>query len=292
MRKKTLALSGVVCLSLSAVAFAAEGPPAPPRVLQVIREEVKPGKGAAHVRAEAGWPRAFAKANWPTHYLALTSMTGPSEAWFLVGFDSFAALEKDAKATEGDKALSAELERLSEKDGELISGSRSLIEILREDLSRNPNVDISQVRYVRVLTFRVRPGHEADFTASAKLVKEAYDKAASPVAWATYQVSAGMPTPSYIVWVPMRSLAESDAALAAQKALLDAEGDEGQKALAKSASDGYAFVEANLFEVNPKMSYPPKAFAARDPAFWAPKPETPPAKKPARKEEGKPAEKK
>lgn len=288
--RKTLGLVGVTLLLVStAPRAAAQEPPPPPKVLQIIREDVKPGKAAAHEKIEAGWPRAFAKANWPTHYLAMTAMTGPSEAWFVVGFDSFAAWEKDTKATESDKALTAELDRLSEKDGEVISGARTLVGLFREDLSRRPNVDMSKVRYFRVATYRVRPGHELDLEANAKIVRDAYDKIQAPFAWGIYQVNAGMPGPTYMVWVPMRSLAESDAAMAASRALMDAEGEEGQKTLRKAAADAYVYVETNLFAVNPKMSYPPKEWVDKDPAFWAPKPEraAPPAKK-----EAKPTEKK
>ncbi len=286
--KRTIGLLGAACLlGTAALCAAAQEPPPPPRVLQVIREEVKPGKGPAHEKVEAGWPRAFAKANWPTHYLAMTSMTGPSEAWFLIGFDSFAAWEKDVKSTDGNKALSAEMDRLTEKDGEMISGGRGLVEIYREDLSRNPNVDVSRIRFVRVSTFRVRPGHDKDFTDAVKIVKGAYDKIGSSVSWVTYQVSAGMPSPTFVVWIPMRSLSESDATMAASKALMEAEGEEGQKALSKAASDGYTFIETNIFAVNPKMSYPPKEWVAKDPGFWAPKP----AAAPAKKEAARPAEK-
>lgn len=289
MTKKAIGLIGVACLLGTATPrAAAQEPPPPPKVLQVIREEVKPGKGPAHEKVEAGWPRAFAMANWPTHYLAMTSITGPSEAWFLVGFDSFTAWEKDMKATEGNKGLSAEMEKLSEKDGELISGGRGLVEIYREDLSRNPNVDLSKVRYFRLSTFRVKPGHDSDFTDAVKIVKGAYDRIGSPVSWAIYQVSAGMPSPTFVVWIPMRSLSESDAAMAASKALLEAEGEDGQKALNKAAADGYTSIDTNIFAVNPKMSYPPKEFVAKDSAFWAPKA----ASAPAKKEAAKPAEKK
>ena len=38
---------------------------APPKMLQIIREQVKPGKTSAHEKVEMGWPRAYAKANWP-----------------------------------------------------------------------------------------------------------------------------------------------------------------------------------------------------------------------------------
>ena len=79
---------------------------------------------------------AFAKANWPTHYLAMTTVTGPSEAWFLTGYPSFAAWEKDRNDTDKNKALTADLDRLIEKDGELLTNARSLVAILREDSER------------------------------------------------------------------------------------------------------------------------------------------------------------
>jgi hypothetical protein len=54
-------------------------------------------QGAAHEKVEVGWPRAFAKAKWPTCYLAATSITGPGEAWFMTGYPSYAAYEAGQK---------------------------------------------------------------------------------------------------------------------------------------------------------------------------------------------------
>ena len=48
----------------------------PPKVMQIIREFVKPGKaGAAHEKGESAFVQAFARAKWPTHYFAATSVT-------------------------------------------------------------------------------------------------------------------------------------------------------------------------------------------------------------------------
>lgn len=85
-------LAAFLVLSVAWPAMAQQG--APPNVIQIYREEVKPGKVAAHEKTEVGWPRAFAKANSPDHYIAMTSMTGPNEAWFINGYDSLATLEK------------------------------------------------------------------------------------------------------------------------------------------------------------------------------------------------------
>jgi len=273
MTKRTIGLLGATCLLVSAAArVTAQEPPPPPKILQIYREEVKPGKGPAHAKVEAGWPAAFAKANWPSHYLALTSLTGPSEAWFVSGWDSMAAWEKDTKAVEGNTALSAELDALQEKDGELLSGGSGLLLSYREDLSNTPNVDLSKMRYFRIITFRIRPGHENDFMSAVKIVKDAYRKANISLPWAVFQVTAGMPGPTFTVWIPMTSLSELDATMKAGKAIQDAEGEDGQKALAKAAADGYNFTTQNIFAYSPKMSYPPKEWVAKDPGFWAPKP--------------------
>ncbi len=273
MTKRTIGLLGATCLLVAAAArVTAQEPPPPPKILQIYREEVKPGKGPAHAKVEAGWPAAFAKANWPSHYLALTSLTGPSEAWFVSGWDSMAAWEKDTKALEGNMALSAELDALQEKDGELLSGGSGLLLTYREDLSNMPGVDLSKMRYFRIITFRIRPGHENDFMSAVKIVKDAYRKANISLPWAVFQVTAGMPGPTFTVWIPMTSLAELDATMKAAKAIQDAEGEEGQKALAKAAADGYTFTTQNIYAFSPKMSYPPKEWVAKDPGFWAPKP--------------------
>ncbi|MGZ6972293.1 MAG: hypothetical protein ACXVID_11555, partial [Thermoanaerobaculia bacterium] len=234
---------------------------------------------------------------WPTHYIAMTTLTGASEAWFLAGYPSFAAWEKDRDETDKNKALTADLDRLFEKDAELLTNVRSLVAVLREDLSAGGPVDIAKMRYFRMLTFRVRPGHENDFQDAVKIVKGAYEKAKIEVPWAVYQISGGMPGPTFLIFIPMKSMSEIDTALTRAGAIREAEGPENEKALAKMASDGYATVESNIFAFSPAMSYPAKEFVSRDPEFWTPKAEAKPAvpaKKAGAEAKGgaKPAEKK
>jgi hypothetical protein len=297
---KKLSLYSTLLVSLVAFPLrAAEspGPNPPPKVLQIYREEVKAGKGAAHVKVEKSFVAAMARTNWPTHYLAMTAVTGPSEAWFLTGHPSFAAWEKDRDDTDKNTALTAELDRLIEKDGELLTNGRSLVAFLREDLSAGGPVDIAKMRYFRLLTFRVRPGHESDFQDAVKIVRSAYEKAKIELPWAVYQISGGMPGPTFMILFPMKSMSEIDASIARAGAIREAAGPENEKALAKLASDGYATVESNVFAFSPAMSYPSKEFVARDPEFWTPKPEAKPAT-PAKKAgagpkgEAKPADKK
>ena len=262
----------------------------PPKVLQIYREEVKPGKSPAHAVVEAGWPRAFANASWPTHYLAMTSITGPSEAWFATGYESFAAWEADSRNVDKNAALRKELDQLEARDGELRAGERSLVAVFREDLSNQPNVDLPKMRYFRVITFRVRPGHDTQFPDAVKIVKAGYEKANLKIAWATYQVYSGMATPTFLVFIPMKSLDAVDTGFGQAKAIQDAEGEDNVKKLQTIAAEAYIVVESNIFAFSPKMSYVSKDWAAGDPEFWKPKTAAamkPEAKKPAAKTEKK-----
>ncbi|MDQ6894414.1 MAG: hypothetical protein M3167_17280 [Acidobacteriota bacterium] len=284
--KHALRLCVGIGLSVSAASgLLAQTPPpnaGPPKVLQIFREEVKPGKAPAHQKWEMGWPKAFAKANWPTNYLTTVSVTGPSEAWFMTGYDSFAAWGKDIEGLDKNTAFKTEYDRLTQGDGEFLSGSRSIVGALREDLSTSVPVVLPTMRYFRVITFRVRLGHDSDFADAAKMIRAGYEKANVQLAWATYQIVSGMATPTFMVFLPMKSLDEIDTGLMNSKKLADAQGEENQKKMAKMAADGYLSVETNIYSFDPKMSYPAKDFAAADPEFWNPKPASP-AKKPAAK---------
>jgi len=244
----------------------------PPKVMQIFVESVKPGKGAAHEKVEIGWPQAFRKAKWPSHYLAMTSMSGPGEAWFLGGYDSYAALETDQQNVEKTPTLSRELERLSQLDGELLSGTRNVLALYRPDLSYRPDIDIAQMRYVALTIITLKPGYDSAFAEIRKLVHAGHEKANMDEHWAMYQVTSGMPGPAYLLMIPMKSLQEVDAAQESHgKPYQDALGDTGRQQLRDFARAGMAASETKLFAFSPKMSYPSDEWVARDPQFWKPK---------------------
>lgn len=281
-----------ICLIAAAVVFAIAAPlaaqeaapTAPPRVLQIYREEVKPGHGPAHAKTEAGWPRAFAKANWPTNYVAMTTVTGPGEAWFITGYESYEAWEKDSRNIEKNAGLQAELDQLSAQDGEHLSAGRSIALTYREDLSHRPGVSIPRMRYMSVTIVRIRPGHNEDYEEVRKIVKAAHEKAGVKDNHSVWQVSSGMPNGTFLVMTPMRSLAEADASPQVHgqnQAYRDAIGDEGRRKLRELTTAGTLSSETMVFAFSPKMSYVAKDWIAADPEFWAPKPAAKPAAKKA-----------
>src|SRR5690242_18190208 len=94
----------------SSTATLAQGlPKTQPKLLTIIRESVKTGRNADHSKHEAGWPAAFEKAKSKDYYIAMTSLTGPNEAWYLVPAESHAAFGESMKQQDKDPVLSAEL---------------------------------------------------------------------------------------------------------------------------------------------------------------------------------------
>lgn len=290
--KKSIPVVSAACLLLSlappapAQEQAAGGPP---RVLNIIREVVKPGKGAAHEKIEVGWPRAFAKAKWSVHYLAMTTVTGPNEAWFIEGYDSFASWEKGRNEMDKNDTLRMETNQLADKDGELLSGINMMAAIFREDLSYRANVNVAQMRYFSVTTVRVRPGHMNDFVEARRIINAAREKANVDDHQAVFQVISGAPSATYLIFSPMKSLKRmDDFPQIYGQAYRDALGDDGRKKLAELAGSGTLFSETNVFAFSPKMSYASKEMAAADPDFWTPKPKAAKAAPAAKKEGEKP----
>lgn len=243
------------------------GTQAPPPVLVIGRELVKPGKASAHNVWEAGWPAAFARASYPTTYLGMNAISGINEAWFLVGYPSFDAMEKDQARSDADASLSAELRRLGAGESDFVTNTRQVLAAYIPSVSNRPNVDLSKMRYFEVLTYTVKPGHEDDFMEAAGLVREGYTKAGVDQPWAIYRAVSGMPAGTYYVFLPMRSLAIMDQARAADEAMGRALGPDRMKALGKLITDGVATAQSQIFALNPKISYVSREMKAADP-FW------------------------
>ena len=160
-------------------------PTSQPALIQIFREQVKLGRAAEHARIEAGWPAAFAKAKSPNHYLAMTSLTGASEAWFIVPYASNAVAADEMKLEESDTTLAAELQRLSRADAEVLNDSRSIQAVARTDLSHGAFPNLAKQRYWEITIFRVRPGHVTDFEAAAKAYGTATDRTAPGFSYTT-----------------------------------------------------------------------------------------------------------
>lgn len=253
--------------------------PGPPKVLLINREEIKPGLMPAHNRHSETYASVFARLKTENYRIAMTPIAGnENEVLYITGADSFADMEKIQMAT--DRAMStipvsmrSEMDRLDKEGPELHSAMRQMLAVYRPELSFNPGAPIPQMRYFTITTIRVRPGHDARWVDYVqKILNTARGKAKLPDTFhvAVFQVISGAPGGTYLVFRPMKSLAEMDTFTGqmVRRAMSDDERKDADKANAESVMTS----ENSTYAFNPKMSYMPREFTQMDAAFWAPAP--------------------
>jgi hypothetical protein len=280
-RVVTMLLGTCLCFSAATVAAAQNngGMNAPPKVLVINREVLKPGKGgASHQKTESAFVRAMAAAKDTTYYLGMDSLSGPSRALFFTGYDSFADWEKDAMATQKNATLAAALDRAAVADGDLLQSYETSAYVLRDDLSLNPATDLAHDRYFEIGVYHVKPGHDEDWGAIMKLVKDAYAKLPD-VQWAMYERAYGGSEGYFIYITPLKSAAEIDRNFANGPKFVEAIGKEGMHKLNELMSASVDQAEINLFALNPSISYVGPEMIKADPTFWKPAPAGEPRRK-------------
>jgi hypothetical protein len=289
MKVEACLLVAALAAGVTLSARAQEMPSSPPKVLQVTVEMLKPGKaGAPHDRTESAFVGAMRRAQFPTHYIALNSMSGASRALYLSGYPSFAAWEKDNKTVESKPSLEAELDHAATADGELLSEVRQLVFTYDEGMSYHPHADISGARYFEITVFQVRPGKGKEWRELARLVKDAHEKGHTSAHWAMFEIAYGAEDATYIAISTDKAMEEIDTGLAESKQFVEGlGGEEGMAKFRALVAESVASMRTELFSVNPRQSYVDEAWIKADPAFW--KPKMPMAAKPAKAAEAKPA---
>jgi len=263
------------------VAFAQDEPPpnvagAPPRILLLVHQEFLPGKAGERRKLEIAMSRASEHLNVPNSWIDLESLTGPSEALSFDPFDSFEEIDGAAAAWPKIFAVHPEVAHTQEEINALIATQRTIIAARRDDLSyRAASIDLSKARFMRVLEVRLNPGHESEFAEAFKILSDAYEKIKADTPWVVYQVNLGMPTPTFLVFVPMRALKQNDDLLNWRRPLREAEGEESSQRMEQIAREAYASTESNLYAISPETSHVSKEFAEGGPEFWSPAPSAP-----------------
>ena len=271
MQKTRVGLTVLALAAGSAASTFAQGiPTSQPKFLHIIREPVKTGRAAEHAKFEVGWPAAFEKAKSKYNYLAITSMTGPQEAWFIEPYASQAAYG-ESLALENDPVLGPELERLSKGDAEFVGDATSMQLVAVPDLSHGSFPDMSKVRFYEVTTFRVKPGYYDEWVAATKAYKSASARSAPGASWRTYEVVAGAPGGTWLVMSSTGSFADFDKMASEGEATWKNMTAEESAVLGKFMKEGVLSTVTQRFRVDPAMSYVDAATKAKDPAFWEPK---------------------
>lgn len=252
----------------------------PPKVLLLVHQEFKSAKTGERQKLEVAISRACDHVNVPNSWIDLESITGSPRALFFDPFDSFEQIDAAFADWAQIFATHAELARLQQDLRALVSYERTVIAVRRDDLGFRPqSIDLSKARFFRVLEVQLHPGHESDFVEAFKILGRAYEKIRADTPWVVYQVNVGMPSPTFLVFVPMRALKQNDDLLDWRRSLRDAEGEDGVHQMEQIAKDAYASTESNLYFISPETSHVSKDFSDGDLGFWSPKPSA--AAKPA-----------
>jgi hypothetical protein len=257
---------------------------APPKLLLLVHQEFRFGKANERRKIEAAISRACDQLVVPNSWIDLESISGPTEALFFDPFDSFEQLDTAFVEWGRIFATRPELARLQEEMQALVVAERTIIAVRRDDLGYRPqSIDFSKARFMRVLEVRLNPGHESDFVEAFRDLSRAYEAIKATTPWVVYQVNVGMPSPAFIVFLPMRALKQNDDLLDWRHILREAGGEEAAQRTDQIAREAYLSTESNLYALSPDTSHVSREFAAGDPEFWSPKKAAAP-KQPVRKD--------
>ena len=129
----------------------------PPRVLFIAREPLLAGGEEAYHEIEEETARLCASLGCPHPYLALESLCGPKEIWWLNGFDSNEELKQVGEAYEKNEPVAALLGRNRERKAPLTGKVTEVVAQYRPDLTGGAPWILGLGRFLVIAVSRDRP---------------------------------------------------------------------------------------------------------------------------------------
>lgn len=282
MSRKTIAVGIVLSGLAAAVGAQSLDRSGPPPVIAIGREEIKPGRMAAHEKLNVAFVSALAKTPSQSHWLGLVPVSGDDNSTlFLQPFGSFAEAESLRKADEDLMAtatVKADMEALDKQGADLHASQRTTFARYRSDLSFRPATmeEVAQSRYFGITTVRVKYNRIPEYVEYVKALNAAREKANFPVKLAAYQVTTGAQAGTFVYFRPLKSLKTWDDDYAqmsnVEKAITEAMGgEEAARKLRLTGADVVIAADNAVYAMNPKISRPGPEFVKYDVAFWTPK---------------------
>src|SRR6185503_445911 len=108
----------------------------PPQVLQIYRDFLRPGSDDAYREIEEEAARICARFKCPNPYLAIESLTGPKEVWYLNGYRSAAHQTAVYDGYRNNAPLNRALDVIPKRKANLILAPLDVLAAHRPDLSR------------------------------------------------------------------------------------------------------------------------------------------------------------
>lgn len=133
----------------------------PPKILQIHRDALKRGSEATFKAVEEDAAKVCADLKCPHPHLAIESLTGPKEVWWLNAFESEAEKQRVTDDYANNRPLMAALDRISKRRADLIGTQVDIFVNYRADLSRGAPWTLAGARFFVVTMTRRDPLTEA-----------------------------------------------------------------------------------------------------------------------------------
>lgn len=129
----------------------------PPRILQIYCDRVKPGSEAEYRKVEEDAARISATLKSPHPYLAIESLTGRKEVWFLNGFESSVEQKLIVEEYAKNAPLMAALNEIPKRKDALVLQPLNVFGNYRPDLSRGAPWTVGLGRFLVIAVTKGTP---------------------------------------------------------------------------------------------------------------------------------------
>ena len=262
-----LLVAGPLLSTKPAAAQIPSGVAPPPKYIYLSNIAIKPNMTGSFIANESSEVQAERAAKAPVNYFGMISITGSPRALYFAGFDSFADMQKEHEQGMSDAKLQDALKSTDAAEAPALSQTYGSIYKYRDDLSLNPAVDISQMRFFDITLFHVRYGHYEDWEHLVKIYEKAYSSIAN-AHWAMFEKLYGEDSDrTFILVTPIKALAEEDQAMMDSDSLPKTVGADQMQLMHEMGSQTVESSESDLFAIVPQISYVPDAWVTASPDF-------------------------
>jgi hypothetical protein len=171
----------------------------PPKVLNIVRQKLKPGTAPAYANLEATIVRGFDRARIPLYWIALQSVKNPADILYLNVYKVPADADRAARTYTEAMKSHPELVRLQQRLSSF--GQAAPVSTLTtgrdEFVFSRHDVDLTTMEALRVIVLHVRAGHEGEFVDAAQTGRG--------VPWLMYEDTASS---TFFIVSPLRSTSD------------------------------------------------------------------------------------
>ena len=168
----------------------------PPKILNVVRQKLKPGTSHSYQALETAIVAAYEQARVPVFWIMLQSRTDATEIVYLNVADSMEDWEAMGARYRKAAAAHPELDKMSARLATFIQHSTSTLTTRRDEiLFSRTGVDLQSMRALRLTVFEVPPGHEGRFVTAARAA------ASRGAPWLIYEATEAS---TFMIVAPLR----------------------------------------------------------------------------------------